>query len=239
MISRSFRTISIALVTPVLILGASINVTNAAQDQGTPATTYSCDTGTSAASTPTMSDGDMEMDMSVDVEFDQLYIDMMIPHHGSIVALAQAALPELTDPRLLEMAQNIIDTQTIEMQELQQYREEWYGSAAPMQMDDHMVDMMMESMPAIGSSVDMMGNQMSADWQVSTFCAADDPDLAFIEQAIPHHEMAVMASEDALTMAIHPEIVGFAERVIAAQQTEIDQLNAIWAELTGAATPPA
>jgi uncharacterized protein (DUF305 family) len=106
-----------------------------------------------------------------------------------------------------------------------------------MAMDDHMMDMMMEAMPGMGSGMDMMGNQMSADWQVSTFCAADDPDLAFIEQVIPHHEMAVMASEDAITMAVHPEIADFAQRVITAQQTEIDELNVIWAELTGAATP--
>jgi uncharacterized protein (DUF305 family) len=34
------------------------------------------------------------------MEFDQMYIDMMIPHHQSIIALAQAALPRLTDERL-------------------------------------------------------------------------------------------------------------------------------------------
>ena len=237
MISRTFRTISIALVTPALILGASLNVTTVAQDQGTPTTTYACGAQPPAPATPPMGDADMEMDMSMDVEFDQVYIDMMIPHHASIVALAQVALPELTDPRLLEMAQNIIDSQTVEMEELMLYRESWYGGAAPMTMDDHMMAMMMEAMPGMGTDMDMMGNQMSEDWQVSTFCAADDPDLAFIEQVIPHHEMAVMASEHALSMAVHPEIAEFAQRVITAQQTEIDLLNVIWAELSGEATP--
>jgi uncharacterized protein (DUF305 family) len=78
---------------------------------------------------------------------------------------------------------------------------------------------------------------MSADWQIATFCAADDPDIAFIEQTIPHHEMAVQASQDALTRAVHPEIAAFAQRVIDAQQAEIDQFNAVLAELTRSATP--
>lgn len=233
------KKIAASLVAPALLFGATFSGPVTAQDHSTPAATYSCASATAVPATPAMDHGDMEMDMSTEVEFDQLYIDMMLPHHGSIVALAQVALPELTDPRLQEMAQNIIDTQTAEQQELQQYREAWYGSAEPMPMDQHMMDMMMQAMPGMGSSMESMDNQMSAEWQVSTFCSAADPDLAFIEQTIPHHEMAVMASEDALDHAVHPEIVEFAQRVIDAQQMEIDELHLIWTELTGEATPAA
>ena len=171
------------------------------------------------------------------VEVDQLYIDMMLPHHGSIVALAEAALPELTDPRLQEMAQSIIGTQTAEQQELEQYREEWYGSAEPVALDQHMMDMMTVAMPSMESSMDAMMNQMSADYQVATFCAAEDPDLAFIDQTFPHHQMAIDASMDVLEKAVHPEIAEFAQKVIDAQQQEIDELTAIRAELTGEGTP--
>src|SRR5687768_10160760 len=31
------------------------------------------------------------------IEFDQVYIDLMIPHHASIIALAMTALPHLSD----------------------------------------------------------------------------------------------------------------------------------------------
>jgi hypothetical protein len=46
-----------------------------------------------------------------------------------------------------------------------------------------------------------------------------------------------MASEAALQQAVHPEIRDFAQRVIDAQQREIDELTAIRQELYDSATP--
>ena len=179
----------------------------------------------------------MDMQMG-QVEFDQLYIDMMLPHHGSIVALAAVALPLLTDARLQEMAQTIIETQTAEQGELQALRTEWYGSSEPAPMDDAMMAMMMEAMPGTGTAGEMM-RLMDAGALIGAFCAADNPDLAFIDQTIPHHEMAIVASESALERAVHPEIANIAKEVIDTQQAEIDELELIRAELAGGATPEA
>ena len=44
-----------------------------------------------------------------EVEFDLLYIDMMIPHHESIIALAEVAQHELTHPDLIAMADEDAD----------------------------------------------------------------------------------------------------------------------------------
>ncbi len=134
-------------------------------------------------------------------EFDLAYIDMMLPHHESIIALAEVALPELTDPRLVAMAENIIATQTAENEQMTQLRESWYPDAAEVTMAE-----MMAAMPSMGTDMAHMDEQMSAEWQVQTFCAADNKDLAFIEQAIPHHQMAIDVSEDALAQAVHPEL---------------------------------
>ena len=68
-------------------------------------------------------------------------------------------------------------------------------------------------------------------------CAADDPDLAFIDLVIPHHQSAIVASEVALDRATHEEIRALAGRVIEDQQREIDELGAIRQELFGSATP--
>jgi uncharacterized protein (DUF305 family) len=92
---------------------------------------------------------------------------------------------------------------------------------------------MMPVMPSMTGSMDDMTNVMSADWQVATFCASDDPDLAFIDQVIPHHLMAVQASSDALTRAVHPEIAAFAQRVIDDQEAEIATLRTIREEIAG------
>lgn len=220
-------------VLSVFVLGGSTvaqTPESASCDQaGTPvAATAAMDHGGHGAATPAMG---MEQ-----VEFDQLYIDMMLPHHGSIVALAGVALPLLEDPRLQEMALEIVETQTAEQAELQALRNGWYGSPEPAPMDDAMMSMMMEAMPGMGTAEEMM-QMMDAEWQIQTFCAADDYDLAFIDQTIPHHQMAIDASEIALEQAVHPEIAAIARNVIATQQAEIDELEIIRAELTGEATP--
>ncbi len=220
----------------VSILVSASGVANAESHSGTPEATWSCATaGTpAAAGHDDMAMGDdMEMEMA-DVEFDQLYIDMMLPHHGSIIALSQAALPELTDPRLREMAQNIIGAQTEENVQLTEWRTDWYGSGEPM-MDEMSMTSMLEAMPV--GTMDEMMREMDAAYQVSTFCAADDPDLAFIDQVIPHHQMAIDASEVAVEQAVHPELAEFASQVIIDQQAEIDLLEEIRAELAGEATP--
>jgi uncharacterized protein (DUF305 family) len=84
-----------------------------------------------------------------------------------------------------------------------------------------------------------MQMQMNPQALVTTFCAGENPDLSFIDLTIPHHEMAIMASEAALEQATHDVIRTVAERVIADQQREIDELTAIRQELTAAATPAA
>jgi uncharacterized protein (DUF305 family) len=78
---------------------------------------------------------------------------------------------------------------------------------------------------------------MDAHALVAALCAGEDPDLTFIDLTIPHHEMAIAASQAALEQATHEEIRKVAERVIQDQQREIDELQMIRSELTGEGTP--
>jgi len=203
-------------------------------ETSTPAA-WSCETAGTPATGPSMTESTPMMNHGSDdvteAEFDQMYIDMMVPHHGSIIALSQAALPHLTDPRLQEMAQAIIDAQTAENAQLSEWREEWYGAASA-DVDDQYMMQMLVAMPV--GTMDEMMQEMDAAWQVSTFCAAENPDVAFIQQAIRHHQMAIDASMIAVEQAAHPELAEFAQGVIEAQQAEIDTLNAILEELEAA-----
>jgi len=224
----------------ILVAGVfSAFLLGAAAGAQTPETSGCGQAATPAAAMASMDHGDATPAMAMaQVEFDQMYIDMMVPHHESIVALAGVALPLLEDPRLQEIAVTIIETQTAEQVELEALRTEWYGSPEPAPMDDAMMAMMMEAMPGMGTAEEQM-RIMDAGWQISAFCAADSYDLAFIDQTIPHHQMAIDASEIAVEQAVHPEIATIAREVIAAQQAEIDELEMIRAELTGEATPEA
>lgn len=239
-----WRPIAAALLIVAALVALRGMTPAAALQDATPAPSYSCDDASPPPSTPMagmegMGTPTAEMDMSdMDMEIDVVYIDMMIPHHESIVALSEAALPRLTDKRLRTIAQAIIDAQTAEVAELRGYREQLYGSPDTAPMDDTSMEMMSTMMPGMGSTEEM-AFQMDAESQVSAFCAAEDPDLAFIDLVIPHHEMAITASETAVEEAVNAEIVAFAERVIVDQQREIEELTAIRAELTGEATPTA
>lgn len=200
-------------------------------DQATPPAGDS--TGSAAGNMGGMDMGTPIAGMAMEMEFDQLYIDMMILHHQSIVALAQAALPRLEDERLQTIAQAIIDAQTAEVEELRGYREQFYGSPDTMPMDAAHMEAMSEVMPGMGS-MEEMAVQMSADAQVAAFCVAEHADVAFIEMVIPHHEMAIAASEAAVEQATHEEIQSFAERVIEDQEREIDELTVILVDISGA-----
>lgn len=106
-------------------------------------------------------------------------------------------------------------------------------------MDAGMMGMMDEMMPGMPVSMGEMAMPMDPATQVAAFCAADDPDLAFIDLTIPHHRAAIAASEAALDQATHDEVRAFAGRVIEAQQREIAELSAIREALYGSATPEA
>jgi uncharacterized protein (DUF305 family) len=235
-----------AAIVAALALLQSFAPSSGAAQEATPATTYSCETAAAASpmagmkgmatGTPAAESGHDMAGQSV--EFDQMYIDMMIPHHASIIALAQAAQDRLGDERLQDIAGNIVSSQQAEIAELRGLREQWYGSPESMPMDEGMMGMLMEMMPGMGDMASMQ-RQMDPSALVAAFCVGEDPDLTFIDLTIPHHEMAIMASEAALEQATHDEIRAIAERVVADQQREIDELGAIRQELTGEATPAA
>ena len=240
------RCAAVAAIIPAFVLIPFFTPSGVAAQEATPTMPYSCETAMAAspmAGMEGMAMGTPATDEAHDmagqsVEFDQLYIDMMIPHHQSIIALAQAAQDRLRDERLQTIAGNIVSAQQAENEELRGLREQWYGNPEPMPMEESMMGMMAEMMPDMGD-MDSMQMQMNPEALVATFCSAEDPDVAFIDLTIPHHEMAIRASEAALEQATHDEIRTIAERVIQDQQREIDELHAIRQELTGEATPAA
>lgn len=232
-IYRHLPAITLLLLTAFFALPAG----NATARQYASPSPGSCATATpmSASATPMadMNHGAMGTPAATD-EFDQGYIDMMIPHHASIIALAHVALPRLTDERLRSLAETVIAEQTSEIDELQGYRTQFYGSPNPMPVAERA---MMGMMGGMSMSMDEMMVMMDADALVATFCASADSDMAFIDLTIPHHQSAISASEVALQQSMHTEIRSFAERVIADQQREIDELSVIRQELYGSSTP--
>ena len=58
--------------------------------------------------------------------FGRAFIDAMIPHHESAIAMANVALQESEDPEILRIAEDIVNGQELEISQMQAWREEWY-----------------------------------------------------------------------------------------------------------------
>jgi uncharacterized protein (DUF305 family) len=58
--------------------------------------------------------------------FDRAFIDAMIPHHQSAIAMAQVALEESENPQIKELARNIVSAQQREIEQMLQWRQAWY-----------------------------------------------------------------------------------------------------------------
>ena len=58
--------------------------------------------------------------------FDKTFIDAMIPHHQSAIDMANVALKNTNNPRIRELANNIVDAQKREIEQMKQWRQQWY-----------------------------------------------------------------------------------------------------------------
>ncbi len=57
---------------------------------------------------------------------DRGFIDTMIPHHQSAIDMANVALKNTNNPRIRELATNIVDAQKREIEQMKQWRQQWY-----------------------------------------------------------------------------------------------------------------
>ena len=58
--------------------------------------------------------------------FDRAFMNNMIPHHQSAIAMAEVALEESENPEIRELAQNIMESQRAEIEQMQGWLDEWY-----------------------------------------------------------------------------------------------------------------
>lgn len=78
----------------------------------------------------------MGMDMNMDAletakPFDRQFIDMMIAHHQGAIRMARIELADGSDQETTNLATNVITAQSHEIEQMNQWREKWYGAASP------------------------------------------------------------------------------------------------------------
>lgn len=154
-------------------------------------------------STPASQMSGMEHDMpQSDLPYDALFVDSMIVHHQGAIDMANQALNEASKAEIKTLAENIIKTQTAEINQLKEWRQAWYPDLAETK--------------GMGMA---MGAMAVSDDTARPF------DQRFIEAMIPHHEGAISMAGDAQQKAQHEEIKRLADTIIAAQTAEITEMK--------------
>jgi uncharacterized protein (DUF305 family) len=141
--------------------------------------------------------------------FDLAFIDAMVPHHESAIEMARAARKAgLSEPELVKVANDILATQQGEIDQMKEWREQWFGSSS----------IEPDGAAALGLSESEMGMQHDADALESS--GAVDTDFA--QLMITHHEGAIEMAKLADGRAEHDELEDLAEAIIDAQEREIE-----------------
>jgi len=63
--------------------------------------------------------------------FDREFIDMMVPHHQSAILMARIELAEGEDEEAKSLATAIIEAQSSEIEQMNEWRTDWYGGPSP------------------------------------------------------------------------------------------------------------
>jgi uncharacterized protein (DUF305 family) len=144
------------------------------------------------------------------VPFDQAFIDAMVPHHREAIAMAEAANDRgLTQPDLQKIANDIIASQQSEIDQMLEWREQWFGSRT-------LGPILPEVLGVPESELGM--EHGSAD----EVAGATDVDATFAQMMISHHEGAIAMADAANKKAQHDEVKELAAAIIEAQEREIE-----------------
>jgi uncharacterized protein (DUF305 family) len=142
--------------------------------------------------------------------YDLQFIDTMIAHHQGAIDMAQLVDTRAQHGELKTLAKNIIADQQKEIAQMREWRKSWFGEAAP----------------AINMDLPGMHQGMSGmDMEKLDKLKANEFDIEFIRQMIPHHEGAVTMAEDLKQQEAHAELKTLTDDVIKSQSAEIEQMK--------------
>lgn len=151
---------------------------------------------------------------------DVMFVQMMIPHHEGAIEMSDMLLAKSgVDPDVVELAEQIKAAQGPEIEQMEQWLDDW-GMPA---MGDSMDGMDHGGMGGIDGMAGMTEEDMQALEQASGSEAGD----LFLEQMIVHHEGAIDMADDVLDDGEHPGVRELAENIIASQAAEIELMRSM------------
>jgi len=135
-------------------------------------------------------------------DVDLWFIDNMTAHHQGAVDMATDALKKAKHPELKTFARQIIKDQNGEISQMKKWRNAWYKGAPS------------------AESKNIPGMQMPAKTP-----PGGGYDVQFLHDMMAHHEGAIEMSKEALDKGKRPEIKQLAQKIIKAQEAEIEKMK--------------
>ena len=190
---RSFTAITAILFLLVSCKAQETTTTDASATMATETSSTMAISDTAASSAP----------------YDLQFLDTMAKHHQMAVDMIKMSEGTFVHAELKQAGQKMLAEQQKEIDQMKQWREQWYPGAPPAEN---------MQMPGMAASMNMDMSHMQS-------MSGNAHDTMFIDMMIPHHQGAIDMSRDALTKAEHQELKDMAQKIIADQQKEIDQMK--------------
>jgi len=131
------------------------------------------------------------------------FLTGMIDHHTMAVHMSEMCVEKAVHDELRSMCEQIIATQTSEIEQMQSWLQDWYGvTHEPSMPPGHMQQMA------------HMGEMDPADFEVE-----------FMETMIRHHRQAIREASGCVDRAYHEDLVDLCEGIATTQAAEIEMLQ--------------
>lgn len=127
----------------------------------------------------------------------------MIDHHAMAVEMAEMCVEKAIHEELRTLCQDIIATQTQEIQQMQSWLQQWYGITYSPEMKPG--DMrMMEKLAALSGA---------------------EFEIEFMQMMIKHHVKAIREASKCVDRVFHEDLHDLCENIIVTQAAEIEQMR--------------
>ncbi len=132
----------------------------------------------------------------------------MLPHHSQAARNAELQIAMGSDPEVIAIAQQILDTQMMEIETMQGFLEEF------------------------GAEPTMAPADQQEVWDRNTEALRNAPtpearDIVFLTNMVPHHSAAVPMSQLEITMGSYQPAIELAQDIKTTQRGEIMEMNMI------------
>ena len=146
--------------------------------------------------------------------YDLRFMDDMIMHHEGAIMSARMMISQSDHPELRDLARRIMTGQQAQVDQMRAWIRQWYPGkdAGPAGMGS-------------GSGGMMGGGMMGGGMMGGGMMGGDTSDHMFLRMMIPHHQIAIDMSRDALAQAQHPLLKGLARSIIRDQSAQITEME--------------